>query len=275
MAEAAACGPHYAGSVRLLPTAIGIALAVGTLRWSRTRAGARHAGLGLAGLAAAAAFLAYGVGAFDLPDVEETIERTASALGGWTYLLVGVLAFLETGALVGLLVPGETAIIVGGILAGQGAVELVPLIALVWVAAAAGDSVSFLLGRRLGREFVLRHGSRLGVQPAHVERTEAFFSRHGGRAVAFGRFVGVIRAIAPFLAGAARMRPQTFLAYDIPSAAAWATLNVMLGYAVFQSVSAAGAVTKWLTYGLIAAVVVVVVVRRRRYPGRPIVDAIF
>ena len=262
--------------MRLLPTAFGIALALGTLRWWRARAGRGYARLGLTGLAIAAAFVAYGLGTFDLPDVEETIERTASALGGWTYVLVGLLAFFETGALVGLLVPGESAIIVGGILAAQGAVDLAPLIAIAWVAAVGGDSASFVLGRRLGREFVLRHGARVGVRTAHVERTEAFFARHGGRAVALGRFIGVIRAIAPFLAGAAGMRPRTFLVYDVPSAAAWVTLNVMLGYAVFQSVSAAGAVTKWLTYALIAVVVlVIVVIRRRRYPGRAMVAAIF
>ena len=251
--------------MRVLPTIAGVFLALSTLRWWRAR-GAAGSWLGTVGLAAAAALVAYGLRLFDFPDIDRAIERTAEALGAWTYLLVGLLAFLETGALVGLLVPGESAIIVGGILAGQGAVELVPLIVLVWVAAVAGDTVSFLLGRRLGRGFVLRHGSRLGVRPAHVERAEAFFTRHGGRAVALGRFIGVVRAVAPFLAGASRMRPRTFFVYVVPSAAAWGALNVMLGYAVFQSISAAGAVTKWLTWALIALVAVAILVARRRRP---------
>lgn len=257
--------------MRVLPTVAGIVLALTALRWRRGRRSPGQASLALTALAASVGFLAYGVGLFDLPDVDDAIERTATALGSWTYLLVGVLAFLETGALVGLLVPGESAIIVGGILAGQGAVDLAPLIVLVWIAAVCGDSVSFALGRRLGRGFVVRHGSRLGVRPTHIDRADAFFRRHGGRAVALGRFIGVVRAVAPFLAGASRMRTRTFLAYDVPSAAAWATLNVMLGYAVFQSISAAGAVTKWLTYGLIAVVVLAVIVVRRRRP--PVSDA--
>ena len=255
--------------MRLLPLLAGLFLALTTLRRWLARRSAAHAPLALTALLVAAGFLAYGLGLFDLPDLDAAIERTASTLGAWTYPLVGALAFLETGALVGLLVPGESAIIVGGILAGQGAVELVPLIVLVWACAVAGDVVSFLLGRRLGRSFILRHGARLGVRRAHVERAEAFFCRHGGRAVALGRFIGVIRAVAPFLAGASRMRPRTFLVYDIPSAAAWATLNVMLGYAVFQSISAAGSVTRWLTYGLIALVVLVVLVARGRRPRMP------
>ena len=68
------------------------------------------------------------------------------------------MAFLETGAFVGLIAPGETTILVGGVIAGQGEIELIPLIGLIWVCAVLGDTTSFLIGRRLGRDFMLRHG---------------------------------------------------------------------------------------------------------------------
>src|SRR5271170_5712853 len=84
-----------------------------------------------------------------------------STLGPWTYVLVGVMAFLETGAGIGLVAPGELAVILGGVAAGQGEVELVPLIALVWVCAIGGDTLSYVLGRRLGRGFLLEHGHRI------------------------------------------------------------------------------------------------------------------
>lgn len=241
----------YPELVRFLPLLIGFALVAGSFRFAQLRPGRARAVWALGGLLLAGAFIAYGFEAFDLPSFEEAVERLADALGPWTYLLVALFAFLETGALVGLLVPGETVIIIGGILAGEGAVELVPLILVAWVAAVSGDSVSYILGRRLGRSFVLRHGPRLRVMPHHVERAERFFESHGGKAIALGRFIGVIRAVVPFLAGASHMRPRVFFAYDIPSAAAWVTLNVMLGYAVFASVSAAANATKWVTYGLI------------------------
>ena len=86
-----------------------------------------------------------------LPDPKELIGDIARALGPWTYLLVGVMAFLETGAFVGLVAPGETVVIAGGVIAGQGEIDLLPLIGLVWVCAVLGDTTSFFIGRRLGR----------------------------------------------------------------------------------------------------------------------------
>ena len=72
--------------------------------------------------------------------------------------IVGVFAFLETGAFVGLIAPGEFTVIVGGVIAGQGTISLVPLLALVWACCIAGDTSSFFIGRRLGRSFLERHG---------------------------------------------------------------------------------------------------------------------
>ena len=86
-----------------------------------------------------------------LPDPKELIGDIAETLGAWTYLLVGIMAFLETGAFVGLIAPGETVVIAGGVIAGQGEIDLLPLIGLVWVCAVLGDTASFFIGRRLGR----------------------------------------------------------------------------------------------------------------------------
>ena len=86
----------------------------------------------------------------ELPNVEHLIEDAGQALGKWTYLAVGVLAFLETGAFIGLVAPGETTVIVGGLVAGQGEISLLVLIAIVWTCAVLGDLTSYTLGRRLG-----------------------------------------------------------------------------------------------------------------------------
>ena len=80
----------------------------------------------------------------ELPDPKQIIGDIAETLGPWTYALVGVMAFLETGAFVGLVAPGETVVIAGGVIAGQGEIQLLPLIGLVWVCAVLGDSHELL-----------------------------------------------------------------------------------------------------------------------------------
>ena len=125
------------------------------------------------------------------------LEDVSHALGAWTYLLVGVFAFAETGAFVGLLVPGETVMILGGATAGQGATDIYLLIAIAWVCAFAGDSTSFFVGRRLGREFLMRNGPRFGIGEERLAQIDDYFDRHGGKTIFLGRFVGFVRAFAP------------------------------------------------------------------------------
>jgi hypothetical protein len=115
-------------------------------------------------------------GVVELPDFADALEGLTASLGAWTYLVVPALGFLETGAFVGLLVPGETAVLVGGLVAERGAVALVPLTGLVWLGAFGGDVVSFLIGRRLGRPFLERHGRRLGIGEAQLLRVEALLA---------------------------------------------------------------------------------------------------
>src|SRR3954451_3682347 len=169
----------------------------------------------IAGALVAAALVAYGTRIIHPPNLEQAIKDLGSALGPYTYALVGVMAFLETGAFIGLVAPGETFILVGGLVAGQGKISIVVLIAIVWTAAVAGDVTSFFLGRRLGRDFMLRHGPRVKVTPERLEAVERFYARHGGEAVFLGRFVGLIRAVSPFVAGSTHMALRRFLPYDI------------------------------------------------------------
>jgi undecaprenyl-diphosphatase len=118
-----------------------------------------------------------------LPDPKQIIEDVAAALGPWTYALVGVAAFLETGAFVGLVAPGETIVISGGVVAGQGEIELLPLIGIVWACAVLGDTTSFYVGRRLGRSFLEKHGPRVKITHERLEQVDGYFDRHGGKTI--------------------------------------------------------------------------------------------
>jgi membrane protein DedA with SNARE-associated domain/membrane-associated phospholipid phosphatase len=207
-----------------------------------------HGRVTLALLAAAAlAALLVGTGLVPLPDVEGLIEDAGQTLGTWTYALVGALSFLETGAFVGLVVPGETTVIVGGLVAGQGEIDLLLLIAVVWFCAVAGDLTSYVLGRRLGRGFLLRHGGRVKITEERLGQVEGFLDRHGGATILVGRFIGVVRSLAPFVAGASRMPVRRFLPYDILGAGLWATTFCVLGYVFWRSFDQ---LTNWVSRGV-------------------------
>ena len=226
-----------------------------------------------AALLAAAAFVAVTAGVVQLPDLEAALTDLSDTLGTWTYVLVAGLAFLETGAFVGLVAPGETAIVLGGVVAAQGEVDLVAMLLLAWLAAALGDLASFWLGRRLGRRFLVAHGPRLGVTPPRLERVDGFFARHGAKAILVGRFVGIVRAVAPFLAGASGMRLRAFLPWSLLGTAVWSTTFTLVGYAFHRSFSTAA---DTLTHGALALAVVVagaLVWRAHRQARRPAATA--
>jgi membrane protein DedA with SNARE-associated domain len=191
-------------------------------------------------------------------NLQQLLEDVSNTLGAWTYLLVGVFAFAETGAFVGLVVPGETVMLLGGAVAGQGAISIYLLIAVAWFSAWAGDTTSFFLGRRLGREFVMRNGPRFGISHERFEKVEDYFSRHGGKTIFIGRFVSLVRAFAPFIAGSSGMRYRAFVPYSILGTGLWASAHILIGYFFSRSIDTAA---KYAGKGafLLATLIVVVV----------------
>jgi membrane protein DedA with SNARE-associated domain len=195
-------------------------------------------------------------GVIQLPDLDKALTDLSDTLGTWTYALVAGLAFLETGAFVGLVAPGETAVVLGGVVAARGGVDLAPMLLLVWMAAALGDFASFMLGRRLGRRFIVARGPRLGITPERLVRVDTFFDRHGAKAILVGRFIGIVRAVAPFLAGASGMRVRAFLPWSLLGTLAWGATFTLVGYIFSDSFSAAA---DYVTHGMFAAAVLAAV----------------
>jgi membrane protein DedA with SNARE-associated domain/diacylglycerol kinase family enzyme len=232
----------------------------------RSRPLRRHGLRAAAGLAVVATLLV-AVGVIPLPNTDTVLEDASRTLGAWAYPAVAAFAFLETAAFVGLAVPGETAVVVGGVVAERGAVELVPLIGLVWLAAAAGDLVSFLLGRRLGRPFLERHGARLQLGPERLARVDRFYERHGGKAVLLGRFTGLIRAVSPFIAGASGLALRRFVAWSMAGALLWATTFTLVGYGFSESFAESGETAARLGAGGVLAIALVLVAATRLRSG--------
>ncbi len=214
-----------------------------------------------------AAIVAFFVFRHDLPsiDLDKIIEDLSKGLGAWTYLLVGGLAFLETGAFVGLVAPGEFTVLLGGAVASQGDVSLPLIIAVTWLAAFAGDSVSFLLGARLGRGFLVRHGERVRITSERLEKVEDYFSRYGGRTILIGRFIGLVRALAPFIAGSSKLPYRSFAPYSILGTGLWAIALILLGYFFGKSLDQVTNIVGkgLLVFGIVVGVIVAAVVACR------------
>ena len=168
-------------------------------------------------------------------DLQDLLDDVAARLGAWTYLAVGALAFLETGAFVGLIAPGETFVILAGAVAGVGETSVIITLAIVWFSAWLGDTASFFLGARLGRDFILRHGPRVRITEERFGQVEGYFKRHGGKTILIGRFIGLVRALAPFVAGSSKMEYRAFVPYSILGTGLWAATFTLIGYFAARS----------------------------------------
>lgn len=154
-----------------------------------------------------------------------------AALGPAALLLLMGILFAESGLLIGFFLPGDSLLFAAGLLVAAGVVH-VPLWLMAAGACAAavlGDQVGYHLGRRFGPRVFSRRDSRW-LSRAHVTRAEAFFERHGGKAVLLARFVPVVRTLVPAVAGMAQMPRRRFTAYNLAGGLVWAAGILLLGY---------------------------------------------
>jgi undecaprenyl-diphosphatase len=216
-----------------------------------------------------AALAASGTGLVQLPGAEHIVRTSTGALGPLTYVVVGAFALAETGAFVGLVAPGEIIVVLGGVSAGHGAISLPVLTAVVWACALTGDLISYTLGRRFGRSLLLAHGAGLGVTETRVAQVERVLAEHTAKTLVLGRFVGIIRPLLPFLAGAAHVPARRFVPITACAAGMWAATFCCLGFAFWSSLDELVTVVERgsLALGAVAVFGVAAVVAWRRLRG--------
>jgi membrane-associated protein len=145
------------------------------------------------------------------------------------YIGLFVIVFAETGLLVGFFLPGDTLLITTGLLVERGHFEWWILIPVLVVAAILGDATGYQIGARAGPRLFTRNDSRF-FKRSHLERAEAFYTKHGGKTIFLARFLAFVRTFAPTVAGAARMPYPRFALYNITGGITWVVSMTVLGY---------------------------------------------
>jgi membrane-associated protein len=182
--------------------------------------------------------------------------------GPYLFALLLLLAFSEAAFFVGFVLPGETALVLGGALCATGVFPLALFGPAAVLAAIAGDSLGYLVGRRFGpRMRQSWAGRKLGEQ--RWAAAEWFFARHGGKAVFLGRAQAVLRALVPALAGSSGMAYRTFLRWNAMGALVWGGGVVLLGYAFAHSLATLETGLKYWGIGALLVLVGGFVVLRR------------
>jgi membrane-associated protein len=163
-------------------------------------------------------------------DAEQLIVLLSSVLASWqAYALLIAIVFAETGLLVGFFLPGDSLLFTVGVVAGAGHLDLTFLVVGLSAAAIIGDAVGYALGRHTGPRIFSRPDSMV-FRREYLEKTQAFYDRHGGKTIIYARFVPIVRTFAPFVAGVAGMPYTRFLMFNVFGGIGWVVSMLVAGY---------------------------------------------
>jgi len=161
--------------------------------------------------------------------IDKHLGAIIQTWGNWSYLLLFIIIFAETGLVITPFLPGDSLIFAVGAFAASGAFNIVWLFLILFSAAVIGDSINYAIGKFFGEKLV-RHGGRHFLKKEHIEKTHMFYQKYGGKTIILARFVPIVRTFAPFVAGIGRMDYFRFFIYNVVGALLWVGLFVLGGY---------------------------------------------
>jgi membrane-associated protein len=160
--------------------------------------------------------------------LDQHLGQLISQYGAWTHLILFLIVFCETGLVITPFLPGDSLLFAAGTFAALGALDLWLVVLLLIIAAIAGDTVNYWIGAYIGpRAF---RGDIRFLRQEYLDRTHAFYEKHGGKTIILARFVPIIRTFAPFVAGVGAMSYPRFIAFNVIGAVLWVGLFVLGGY---------------------------------------------
>jgi len=150
--------------------------------------------------------------------------------GVWTYLILFLIIFFETGLVVTPILPGDSLLFAVGTFAARGSLDVSLVLLLLSIAAVAGDTLNYAIGYRVGPQVFRKKGVRF-LNREYLDRAHEFYERHGAKTIVIARFVPIIRTFAPFVAGIGRMSYGRFVMYNVAGGVGWIAALVLGGYA--------------------------------------------
>jgi membrane-associated protein len=161
--------------------------------------------------------------------LDKHLTEVIGQYGGWTYLILFLIVFCETGLVVTPILPGDSLLFAAGALAALGSLNVFWLFVLLSIAAIAGDTVNYWAGHWVGPKIFHRENVRF-LNKKHLERTHEFYEKYGGKTIIIARFIPIVRTFAPFVAGIGSMSYGRFIAYNVIGGIAWVGICVFAGY---------------------------------------------
>ena len=160
-------------------------------------------------------------------ELDVALAEIIARHGEWTYAILFAIVFAETGLVVTPFLPGDSLLFAAGALAAKGGLNVPLMMLLLFMAAVLGDAVNYHVGKAIGPPAF--SGRFRFLKQSHLVKTQAFFEKHGGKAIIYARFVPIVRTFAPFVAGVGTMNYPRFLAYNVIGAFVWVVGLVGLG----------------------------------------------
>lgn len=158
--------------------------------------------------------------------IDAYLAQIISTYGAWTYAILFLIIFVETGLVIFPFLPGDSLLFAAGTFAALGALNIWVLMGLLMVAAVLGDTVNYSIGHYLGaRAYNIKW-----IKKEYLDKTHAFFEKHGGKAIFLARFVPIVRTFAPFVAGIGKMDYSYFITYNLVGGITWVAIFTLLGY---------------------------------------------
>lgn len=161
--------------------------------------------------------------------IDQHLVEISAQYGVWIYAVLFLIIFCETGLVVTPFLPGDSLLFAAGGIAAVGSMNIHVMIALLLAAAILGDAVNFMIGKFFGRKLFANPDSKIFRQ-SYLEKTHAFYEKHGGKTIIIARFVPIVRTFAPFVAGMGSMHYGTFIRYNIIGAVLWVLSFSYAGY---------------------------------------------